>query len=39
MQMGNQGLSNDGRRVLQEWFDTGLIGTVKRIHIWTDRPV
>ena len=38
-QMGNQGSSNDGRRVLQEWFDAGLIGTVKRVHIWTDRPV
>jgi predicted dehydrogenase len=38
-QMGNQGSSNDGLRVLQEWFDAGLIGTVKRVHIWTDRPV
>jgi predicted dehydrogenase len=38
-QMGNQGSSNDGLRTTQEWFNAGLIGTVTRVHIWTDRPV
>src|SRR5690606_4253165 len=38
-QMGNQGASGDGVRVLREWFDAGLIGDVHTIYTWTDRPV
>ncbi|HEY4627749.1 MAG TPA: gfo/Idh/MocA family oxidoreductase, partial [Flavobacterium sp.] len=38
-QMGNQGASNDGTRILKEWYDAGLIGDVHTIHAWTDRPV
>jgi predicted dehydrogenase len=38
-QMGNQGHSgNDGRRVV-EWVRGGLLGTVKDVHVWTNRPV
>ena len=38
-QMGNQGASNDGSRIMKEWFEAGLIGDVHTIHAWTDRPV
>jgi predicted dehydrogenase len=38
-QMGNQGASNDGTRIMSEWFDAGLIGDVHTVYCWTDRPV
>ncbi len=38
-QMGNQGASSDGTRLMKEWFDAGLIGDVHTIYSWTDRPV
>ena len=38
-QMGNQGASNNGTRLMSEWFDAGLIGDIKEVYCWTDRPV
>jgi predicted dehydrogenase len=38
-QMGNQGSSNDGTRILKEWYDADLIGDVHTVYAWTDRPV
>tara|TARA_R110002020_G_scaffold108281_2_gene251106 strand:+ start:100236 stop:101684 length:1449 start_codon:yes stop_codon:yes gene_type:complete len=38
-QMGNQGASNNGTRLMSEWFDAGLIGEIKEVYCWTDRPV
>ncbi|PXY44322.1 Gfo/Idh/MocA family protein [Flavobacterium hydrophilum] len=38
-QMGNQGSSNDGTRILKEWYEAGLIGDVHTVYAWTDRPV
>ncbi|UGU14210.1 Gfo/Idh/MocA family oxidoreductase [Sinomicrobium kalidii] len=38
-QMGDQGSSNDGIRILKEWYEAGLIGEVHTINCWTDRPV
>lgn len=38
-QMGNQGSSNDGTRLLSEWYDADLIGDVHTVYCWTDRPV
>lgn len=38
-QMGNQGSSGDGVRQMREWVDAGLIGDLKEIFCWTDRPV
>jgi predicted dehydrogenase len=38
-QMGNQGSSGDGIRQLMEWYDAGIIGDVKTVYCWTDRPV
>ena len=38
-QMGNQGHSgDDGRRVV-ELIRGGAIGTVREVHVWTNRPV
>jgi len=38
-QMGNQGASADGVRQLREWHDAGLIGDVKKVYSWTNKPV
>ena len=38
-QMGNQGSSNDGTRIMREWYEAGLIGDVHTVKAWTDRPV
>lgn len=38
-QMGNQGHANDGTRILKEWIDAGVIGPVREVHCWTNRPV
>ncbi len=37
-QMGNQGHSLDGTRNVREWLQAGVIGEVKEVHSWTDRP-
>ena len=38
-QMGNQGHSNEGTRILKECLDAGAIGEVREVHLWTNRPV
>jgi hypothetical protein len=38
-QMGNQGSSEDGLRRAVEIVHAGLIGPVKQIHVWTNRPI
>src|SRR6202795_5089261 len=38
-QMGNQGHSGDGARLINEWIHAGLIGPVHEVHVWTDRPI
>ena len=38
-QMGNQGASGDGVRMLQDWNNAGLIGDIHTIYCYTDRPV
>ncbi len=38
-QMGNQGRSNDDARRVVEWIRAGVIGTVREVHVWTDRPI
>ena len=37
-QMGNQGHAGDGIRRVREWIQAGVIGDVREVHIWTDRP-
>ncbi|MCB9304375.1 MAG: Gfo/Idh/MocA family oxidoreductase [Lewinellaceae bacterium] len=38
-QMGNQGNSGEGIRLLCEWIWNGEIGEVKEVHAWTNRPI
>lgn len=38
-QMGNQGHSGDGTRQVCEWIAAGVIGTVREVDAWTNRPV
>ena len=38
-QMGNQGHSSDEARLINEWIQAGVIGTVREVHVWTDRPI
>lgn len=38
-QMGNQGASGNGVKQMIKWFDKGTIGTVSKVHVWTNRPV
>ena len=38
-QMGNQGSSEDGLRRAVELVQGGLIGPVRQIHVWTNRPI
>jgi predicted dehydrogenase len=36
-QMGNQGHASEGSRLTNEWIQAGVIGTVREIHVWSDR--
>ena len=38
-QMGNQGYSNEGTRLVAEMIWAGEIGNVTEVHAWTDRPI
>ncbi|HEX3603180.1 MAG TPA: Gfo/Idh/MocA family oxidoreductase [Steroidobacteraceae bacterium] len=38
-QMGNQGHSSEGARLINEWIGAGIIGAVHDVHVWTNRPV
>jgi predicted dehydrogenase len=37
-QMGNQGHASEGARLIREWYQAGLIGEVREVVSWTDRP-
>ena len=37
-QMGNQGQASDGPRRLREMIWDGVIGPIREVHVWTDRP-
>jgi predicted dehydrogenase len=37
-QMGNQGHSMEGTRRINEIIAAGVIGPVREVHVWTDRP-
>ena len=37
-QMGNQGQSGEQIRLQAEWIRAGAIGTVREVHLWTNRP-
>jgi len=38
-QMGNQGSASDGIRRAVEVIQGGVIGNVREVHVWTNRPV
>lgn len=38
-QMGNQGHSGEGVRLIEEWIADGAIGKVHDVHCWTNRPI
>jgi predicted dehydrogenase len=38
-QMGNQGHSSDGARLINEWVQAGVIGPVREVYVWTNRPL
>jgi predicted dehydrogenase len=38
-QMGNQGHALEGIRLIREWVEGGLIGEVRHIDYWTNRPI
>ena len=37
-QMGNNGHARPGLRTLVDWVRGGLIGAVREVHCWSDRP-
>jgi len=38
-QMGNQGHANEGNRLVVEYVQSGVLGDIKEVHTWTNRPV
>jgi predicted dehydrogenase len=38
-QMGNQGHAAEGMRLLKEWYQGGVLGDVRELHTWTNRPI
>ncbi|WP_337043778.1 Gfo/Idh/MocA family protein [Emticicia sp. 17c] len=38
-QMGNQGASNPLLKTVQSWVDSGKLGKISKVQIWTNRPV
>jgi len=38
-QMGNQGQAGEGARLAKEWIEAGVIGNVREVHCWDQRPV
>jgi hypothetical protein len=38
-QMGNQGSAEDGLRRAVEVVQSGLIGSVHQVHVWSNRPI
>lgn len=36
--MGNQGHTSEGIRLIKEWYEAGVLGEVREVHCWTDRP-
>lgn len=38
-QMGNQGHSSEGAALINEWIGAGVIGPVREVLVWTNRPI
>jgi predicted dehydrogenase len=37
-QMGNQGHATEGIRLVKDWYDAGVLGSVREIYAWFDGP-
>ena len=37
-QMGNQGHTTEGIRLIKEWYEAGVLGEVREVHAWFDGP-
>jgi len=37
-QMGNQGHTTEGIRLVKEWYESGVLGEVREVHAWFDGP-
>jgi hypothetical protein len=37
--MGNQGHSSHEARLINEWIQAGVIGPVREVYVWTNRPI
>ncbi len=37
--MGNQGHTWEAMRLIVEWVQAGIVGEVREVHCWTDRPI
>lgn len=38
-QMGNQGASNPLLNKVRKWVDSGVLGKISKVQVWTNRPV
>ena len=38
-QMGNMGHSSEGAALVNEWVQAGVIGAIKEVNVWTNRPL
>jgi len=38
-QMGNQGHSSHEARLINEWIQAGVLGPVREVYVWTNRPI
>jgi len=38
-QMGNQGTAESDLRRAAAWLRAGVLGTVREVHVWTNRPI
>lgn len=38
-QMGNMGHSSEGAALVNEWVQAGVLGQIKEVNVWTNRPL
>ncbi|MBL8207642.1 MAG: Gfo/Idh/MocA family oxidoreductase [Blastocatellia bacterium] len=38
-QMGNMGHSSEGAALVNEWVQAGVIGKIREVNVWTNRPL
>jgi len=38
-QMGNMGHSSEGAALVNEWVQAGVIGPIREVNVWTNRPL